>query len=105
MSIGEKLKKLRTEADISQRKISKLLGLDSTVYGKYERDERTPTIEIIAKIADYFGVSVDYLIGRTDTQYNSKLNVPSFLSLNGLSPEAIKELVSYKEYLIKKYKK
>ena len=43
-------------------------------YGRYELDKNVPSAEVIIKIADAFGVSTDYLLGRSDTPKNPKVN-------------------------------
>lgn len=59
------IKKLRKEQGLSIRKLSKLTGLAPDTISKYEREERKPKIENWQKLADYFGVSVEYLQGKT----------------------------------------
>ena len=49
---------------LSQRKTSELCGLPKNALQKYERGEAIPTAEVLLKLADYYGVSVDYLLGR-----------------------------------------
>lgn len=60
------LKKLRKEFGISQQKLADVIGVSQQSVNKYENHSVEPDIEITIKISDYFGVSVDYLIGRTD---------------------------------------
>lgn len=45
---------------------SQLIGLDHDALRKYERGETTPTVAALVKIADFYNVSTDYLLGRTD---------------------------------------
>ena len=59
------VRKLRKEQGLSIRKLSKLTGLAADTISKYEREERNPKIENWQKLADYFGVSVEYLQGKT----------------------------------------
>ncbi|RNC98263.1 helix-turn-helix domain-containing protein [Lysinibacillus halotolerans] len=65
---GKKLKALRTSKKISQKEFGKLFGVAESTIGMYERDERRPDFELLNKFADYFKVSTDYLLGRTDTK-------------------------------------
>lgn len=60
----EKLKELRREKKATQEEIAKYLGIKKQSYSRYELDIAEPNIENLIKLADYFGVSVDYLIGR-----------------------------------------
>ncbi len=69
MTFGERLKKLRTEKGITQEKLGNIIGVSDRVIGYYEADNRFPKDEILLnKIADYFEVSLDYLLGRTDNK-------------------------------------
>ena len=60
------LKSLRIEKNMTQNDVANFLNCNQTAVGKYERGESEPSLETLAKLADFFGVSVDYLIGRTD---------------------------------------
>lgn len=59
-----RLKQLRTENDVSQSDIAKLLDVTRQAYSRYEREERELGYDMLCKLADYFNVSVDYLIGH-----------------------------------------
>lgn len=67
----KRLKKLREHQRRKQYVVSELCGLSRGTIRRYERGERYPGLKELISIADYFGVSVDYLIGRTD---NPKIN-------------------------------
>lgn len=69
---GKRLKALRTAKKISQKEFGKLFGLAESTIGMYERDERRPDFELLNKFADYFEVSTDYLLGRTDNPANTQ---------------------------------
>ena len=74
MSRGEvrvRLREIRKRKNISQLKLAMDLNLSQNTISRYETGEREPGIAELIMIADYFQVSVDYLIGRTD---NPKLN-------------------------------
>lgn len=62
----ERLKELRTARGLLQKDVAAVLGIDRTTYVKYEKGQSEPSFDILAKLADYFGVSVDYLLGKTD---------------------------------------
>lgn len=59
------IRKLRKERGLSIRELSKLTGIAPDTISKYEREERHPKIENWQKLADYFGVSVEYLQDKT----------------------------------------
>lgn len=61
-----RLKQLRKERKISQLKLALDLNMNQNSISRYENMEREADYETLTKFADYFGVSVDYLLGRTD---------------------------------------
>ncbi len=63
---GEKLKEIRRRDGITQNQAAAQLGVSLGAVGNWESDKRTPDAEMLVHIADTFGVSVDYLLGRTD---------------------------------------
>ena len=66
-----KLRKLRKEKGISQLKLSMDLNMSQNSISRYETGERQADYETLIKFADYFNVSVDFLLERTD---NPKIN-------------------------------
>ena len=62
----ERLRKLRERQRKSRRVVSELCGLSSDAVRRYERMEATPSLEALISLADYFGVSIDYLVGREE---------------------------------------
>ena len=58
------LQTLRETNRLTQRQISEDLGITQQAYSRYERGDREPDLEMLCKLADYFNVSVDYLIGH-----------------------------------------
>ena len=63
---GERLLELRKEKGVSQAKLAKDLGVSYSVVCYWETNRSEPTAPNLVKIADYFGVSVDFLLGRVD---------------------------------------
>ena len=61
-----RLKQIRKEKGISQLKLAMDLNTNQNTISRYETGEREPGIHELIKIADYFNVSVDYLLERTD---------------------------------------
>ena len=61
-----RLKQLREARGVSQLKLAMDLGLNQNSISRYETGEREADYETLLKFADYFGVSLDYLFGRTD---------------------------------------
>lgn len=79
-----KLKHLRTENSKLQREIAEYLGIDRTTYGKYETGASEPDFQTTLKIAEYFDVSVDYLLGRTEEKKPSAEVIDEELDKNVL---------------------
>lgn len=64
--VGDRIKLLRTEKNISQEALAKHITSNQKQISKWERGQIEPNIDMLKKLADYFGVSVDYLIERVD---------------------------------------
>jgi len=61
-----RLRRLRQEKNISQSALASYLGVTQQTVSAYESGDREPDLETLNKMADFFDVSVDYLLGRTD---------------------------------------
>ena len=66
MTINNRLKELRSAVGLNQSEMAEKLGVSVKKKKKYEREKNSimPSIEVLIKIAEFFGVSVDYLLGR-----------------------------------------
>lgn len=64
--IYERIKELRKEMGLSQEKVAQELSMYVTTYRRYESGERELPMEVAVRIADYYGVSLDYLAGRSN---------------------------------------
>lgn len=60
------LKNIREDRDIKQKDIAKILNVSQNTYSQYETGVISLTAEVLIKLADYYGVSVDYLLDRTN---------------------------------------
>ncbi|WP_217581001.1 helix-turn-helix domain-containing protein [Lysinibacillus sp. GbtcB16] len=67
-----RLKALRTQQRKTQQEMADLLGITRQGYAKYENNLGEPDNSTLAKLADYFEVSTDYLLGRTDNSANTQ---------------------------------
>ncbi|MCT4583758.1 MAG: helix-turn-helix domain-containing protein [Peptostreptococcaceae bacterium] len=63
---AKRLKELRKNSKMTQRDLSKILNIRDTAISKYELGQREPNISMLKNISIFFGVSIDYLVGRTD---------------------------------------
>ena len=66
-TLSERLIQLKTERKLLQKDIAKGSGIALRTYQYYERGEREPSASALIALADYFDVSLDYLVGRSDT--------------------------------------
>ena len=66
MTFNEKLKDLRTRKKLHQKDVAQSLGIDRTTYTKYETGKSEPDFETTQKLADFFGTSIDALLGRDE---------------------------------------
>lgn len=67
-----RLRHLREDKDLTQEKIAKILGMSQTGYSKYETGENDIPTNILIALADFYGTSVDYILGRTDNPHFKK---------------------------------
>ena len=64
--LGQRLRELREEKGFTQKEVAKELNIHSVTYLHYEKEQREPPLTLLAKIAKFYDVSVDYLLGLTD---------------------------------------
>ena len=62
----KRIRDLREDRDLTQTQIAKILGMSQTGYSKYETGENDLPTSILIKLSDYYGVSIDYILGMTD---------------------------------------
>lgn len=63
---SERLKELRLEKGLSQNQLAKAVNLSDVAICLWEQNKRVPNLDAVIAIADFFGVSIDYLAGRED---------------------------------------
>ena len=105
--IGKRLKELRINKRLRQLDVAEFLGVSRTTLTHYETGDTEPDIDTIIKLAHYFDVSSDYLLGRMDDHnHNSKIKeseVTYTLNVDGLPDEAIRQVEEYIELIKLKY--
>lgn len=67
-----RIRELRLEKGLSQEELGKVLNVSGRTIGHYENGSREPTPEALNKLADFFGVTIDYLLCRTDVRSTEK---------------------------------
>lgn len=64
----ERIRNLREDQDLTQQDIAQMLHCSQVCYSNYETGKRDVPVEVLAALADFYGVSVDYLMGRTNVK-------------------------------------
>lgn len=101
--LGEQLKQLRKSKNhLTQLDMAKYLGVAKTTYASYEQGKRMPDIDLQNKIADYFGVTLDYLHGREGKEEpeltNKQMTVAAHID-DDVSDDEMKEILSFIDYI------
>ena len=68
MKLAERMKELRNERNLSQAGLAAELKIGVATYCRYEQGKREPDASVLWRMADYYDVSVDYLLGMTDVR-------------------------------------
>lgn len=68
----QRIQDLRTDADLSQRQLSEILHISQRSYSHYETGSLNIPIEMLIRLANYYDISIDYLVGRTDKKEMNK---------------------------------
>ena len=66
MGVDQVLIRLRKAKNMTQQQLATEIGMTTTSYQRYEQGVRTPTLDKLLLLADYYDVSLDYLVGRSD---------------------------------------
>lgn len=108
-TLSDRLKELRKSNNLTQAELGKILGVGKTTVSMYETGNSTPSDEIKLKISEYFNVSLDYLLGKTDAKnYTEDPNITIALhsdtDYDELPKEAKEEINNFIEYIKQKYK-
>lgn len=100
--IGERLAELRKDRNLSQKDLAEKLKISTYTVSSYEREKSTPDDEMKIKIAKFFNISLDYLLGLISDERPIGGGKP-FVVPENLPPQAIKEIKDYIEYINSKY--
>lgn len=101
-----RLKQLREENNLSQLDLANKLNMSQQAISAYEKGAREPDIDTIKKISDFFNVSTDYLLGKSDIRNPEELKKVPFanaggLNTDGLDDEDLLELQKQIDYIKK----
>ena len=110
---GTRLKELRERKRLTQSQLAEVLDVSQQAVGKWELDKASPDDKTLIRIANYFGVTTDYLLGYDDkpTYYTDPETAmlaqelkdnPEYRALldatKGLKPESVKEIMAFIKY-------
>ena len=108
MSIGIRLKKLREENELKQESLAAKLGINRSTISMYERDQRTPSPDVLKKYADIFDVSLDYILGHSRNlkkgENYATINVYGSIPA-GIPIEAIEDITDTEDISFKDFDK
>lgn len=111
MTLGERLRLLRESKKLNQIDLAQALGIPNQSVSNYERDYRKPPFDLLQKFADFYGISMDYLLGRNEYLYEpGKIkDIKAFLEDGNfiydqilLDPEDIQFLKQSLDFLVQK---
>lgn len=88
----ERLIRLRKERHLTQKQVAEGVGLTTIAIQNYESGRRKPAYDILIALADYFNVSLDYLVGRSDIPYILKKS-----NVEILAPDELNLLKQYRQ--------
>ncbi|WP_328805265.1 helix-turn-helix domain-containing protein [Paenibacillus albicereus] len=91
MTMGDRLRELRLSKNLSQEEVSRHIGITRSAYSHYEINNRQPVYETLMKLAAFFEVSLDYMIGgdqnQSDSQQLNKDTLDLLQTLNRMEPD------------------
>ena len=64
-NFGEHLKEMRISFNYTQKQVASNIGITERNYKRYEANDQRPSFDILISLADFYNVSLDYLVGRT----------------------------------------
>ncbi|SJZ38382.1 helix-turn-helix domain-containing protein [Garciella nitratireducens] len=96
---GDRLKALRNEKNMTQSELAKLLNVSPSTIGMYEQGRRDPDTKTLAFLAEYFDVTTDYLLGRTDIRTPEPETIAAHHEGDEFTEEELEEIEKFKEFV------
>lgn len=105
MELGKRLRELRIKNGYKQDDILKKFNISSGRYSQYESGRRKPDYELLAEFADFYNVSIDYLLGRQIISMSEEKDLPIEVfelinKLSGANHEDLKNIAMYTDYVL-----
>ena len=94
-----RLKELRLAKHLNQKAVADIIGKTFQAYSFYERGDREPDVETLKVLADFYGVSIDYLLGREATTNKEVLLDKGVEIYNGLSEEQKEQARAFMNFI------
>ncbi len=104
MTFSERLGLMRKQRKMKQTDLGKLIGTSGDIIGKYERGQNIPSIDVAAKIADAFSISLDYLVRPSKYQSIDEEALKKLKEIQKLSSENKKHVYALMDAFIKQVK-
>jgi len=104
MNIGSKITELRKTKGWSQAELAGEINVSRVIIGRYERNEAVPSIDIAKKMADIFGISLDYLVGEGKNAKFDKKTLQIIEDIEALEPDTKDKLYFLVNAVIRDYK-
>ena len=97
MRFARILQDLREDRDISRRDLAMVLNISVSTLGMYEQGRREPNIDMLIKIANYFDVSIDFLVGRSFKNENNEMLTEALHVKNQIDklPQGYKDIINF----------
>jgi len=97
MRFARILQDLREDRDISRKDLAMVLNISVSTLGMYEQGRREPNIDMLIKIANYFDVSIDFLVGRSFKNENNEMLTEALHVKNQIDklPQGYKDIINF----------
>ncbi len=97
MRFARILQDLREDKDISRKDLAMVLNISVSTLGMYEQGRREPNIDMLIKIANYFDVSIDFLVGRSFKNENNEMLTEALHVKNKIDklPQGYKDIINF----------
>lgn len=94
--IGDTLKRLRTKKGLTSEELCSKIGIKGGSYRNYERNDRKPDYDTLVKLADFYNVSTDYLLGRPDAKAPAD-PIDKLMTVDEMEKDLLREWLSLDE--------
>ena len=103
MTLGERLARLRKEKKLTQMELANQASISRSRLSLYETDRREPDLQTLIQLANFFGVSTDYLLGINDKRISANSAIYSDDLIKRLPEDAKKSLDDFKRYVLERH--